>query len=506
MKKYFLHSILIIVFVFSFFVLSNSAIAGGSWSSVGTKIVKSTVDGATGNDILIAYSGLGVDITGAEKWAQALIDAALLKDKGVGTVYAVAGPADEYYVGEEITNTKLVADILDVNNYKSGSRIFIVAHSSGEYPAIEFLNQINANSSVIGKSITVFDIEGDTGTVSAGIDVKAADYSVVGHSIIIPTEYSVNYSKIAGVGILKDISVDTTGCIAVLPNCIHMRLVNKESTQGFNAINADYNSVNTQNVEASYLTGITPSTSTPGPKAITGTATDITINSATLKGTVNVNGDDSAFVYFQYAEDKGFNVLAPIYSTSVLISDADVAGDIDINISASIEDLEPGTIYHYRVIVIDSNNVTTPGKDKTFTTKTANIIPATACNASNCLSPKTCVNGVCTAATTTTTTSSDGAGLVPCTENCGFSDVFKLINNVIHFILFDMAIPIAAIMFAYAGFLLITSGGETSKRTKAKKIFTNVAIGLIIAVAAFLIIKTILSIVGYKSDWNWFGF
>jgi len=112
---------------------------------------------------------------------------------------------------------------------------------------------------------------------------------------------------------------------------------------------------------------------------------------------------------------------------------------------------------------------------------------------------------------TNITYSSTGA-LVPCGtsggEDCGFKHIFELINKVVTFILFVMAVPIAAIMFAYAGFLLITSGGETSKRTKAKKIFTNVAIGIILAVGAFLIVKTILSLVGYNtgSGWQWFGF
>ncbi len=61
-------------------------------------------------------------------------------------------------------------------------------------------------------------------------------------------------------------------------------------------------------------------------------------------------------------------------------------------------------------------------------------------------------------------------------------------------------------MFAYAGFELVTSGGSTEKKSKAKSIFTSVAIGLIIAAAAFLIIQTVLSIVGYDKSWNWFGF
>lgn len=87
---------------------------------------------------------------------------------------------------------------------------------------------------------------------------------------------------------------------------------------------------------------------------------------------------------------------------------------------------------------------------------------------------------------------------------CGFKDIMKLINTVIKFLLQDIVLPLAAIMFAYAGFELLTSGGSTEKKSKAKKIFTDVAIGLVIIVAAFLIIQTVLSIVGYTgvSTWN----
>jgi hypothetical protein len=99
----------------------------------------------------------------------------------------------------------------------------------------------------------------------------------------------------------------------------------------------------------------------------------------------------------------------------------------------------------------------------------------------------------------------NGGGLVPCGDNCGFTDLMTLIQKVISFILFALAVPIAAIMFAYAGFLLITSGGEASQKTKAKKIFTNVAIGFIIAVAAWLIVKLVLSLLGYEPP-SWTGF
>lgn len=89
---------------------------------------------------------------------------------------------------------------------------------------------------------------------------------------------------------------------------------------------------------------------------------------------------------------------------------------------------------------------------------------------------------------------------------CDFNALMALVNRVIKFILFDMVIPIAAIMFAYAGFLMVSAGGEVaSARTKAKAIFTDVLIGLIIAVAAFLIVRTVLSILGYNGSWIGFN-
>lgn len=95
-------------------------------------------------------------------------------------------------------------------------------------------------------------------------------------------------------------------------------------------------------------------------------------------------------------------------------------------------------------------------------------------------------------------------GLVPCGKAngapCDWNGLMALINGLISFILFDLAIPIAAIMFAYAGFLMVTAGGGEGK-TKAKAIFANTLIGLIFAVAAWLIVNTLLSILGYDGDW-----
>lgn len=96
--------------------------------------------------------------------------------------------------------------------------------------------------------------------------------------------------------------------------------------------------------------------------------------------------------------------------------------------------------------------------------------------------------------------------LVTCYNNCGFKELMDLINRIIQFILFDMVLPIAAIMFAYAGILLITAGGNTSSaRTKAKDVFKSGVLGLGLALGAFIIIRTLLSIIGYEGSWIGFN-
>ena len=103
------------------------------------------------------------------------------------------------------------------------------------------------------------------------------------------------------------------------------------------------------------------------------------------------------------------------------------------------------------------------------------------------------------------------AGLVPCGGKgepvCDFNMLITLINKVINFVLFALAVPIAAIMFAYAGILLLFSGGNTAQKDKAKKIFGGVALGLVIAAAAWLIVHLIVSILGCSPDaCGWIGF
>ena len=97
--------------------------------------------------------------------------------------------------------------------------------------------------------------------------------------------------------------------------------------------------------------------------------------------------------------------------------------------------------------------------------------------------------------------------LVHCTLTgetaCTFCDLFVMFGNITNF-LFIQIIPIlAGLMIAVGGVYYLISRGEPEKLASAKKIFSSVAIGLLIAYSAWLIVNTFFLVVGIN---RWTGF
>lgn len=80
---------------------------------------------------------------------------------------------------------------------------------------------------------------------------------------------------------------------------------------------------------------------------------------------------------------------------------------------------------------------------------------------------------------------------------CDFNTLMTLINNVINFLLITLATPLFALILIYVGWLYLSSGGSSENVTKAKKILKNAFIGYVIALAAWLIVKVILTTLGF---------
>jgi hypothetical protein len=82
---------------------------------------------------------------------------------------------------------------------------------------------------------------------------------------------------------------------------------------------------------------------------------------------------------------------------------------------------------------------------------------------------------------------------VPKSEQCDFNDLIILAQNLINFLIFKIAAPLAAVMFAYAGFLYVTNHGNEGQIKQAHEIFWAVFWGLIAALAAWLIVNMIVT-------------
>lgn len=86
------------------------------------------------------------------------------------------------------------------------------------------------------------------------------------------------------------------------------------------------------------------------------------------------------------------------------------------------------------------------------------------------------------------------ARLVPCEgKDCDFDTLIDLVQSIINFLLI-IAAPLAAILFAYAGWLYLSAGGSPEKVKKAHGIFVTVFWGLVIALAAWLVVTTIANV------------
>jgi hypothetical protein len=105
------------------------------------------------------------------------------------------------------------------------------------------------------------------------------------------------------------------------------------------------------------------------------------------------------------------------------------------------------------------------------------------------------------------------SGLVPCgfgdnadaAEECQFDDLILLAKNVMNFLLFVIAVPIAAVSFAWAGWLYLSAAGNESKVKQAHEIFGYVVLGLCIALAAWLIVNALVIGLGVGSKYNFLG-
>jgi hypothetical protein len=87
----------------------------------------------------------------------------------------------------------------------------------------------------------------------------------------------------------------------------------------------------------------------------------------------------------------------------------------------------------------------------------------------------------------------------------GWGGLVVVANNIISFLVTIVLTFVAPIMFAYAGFLYLTSGGNPGQRTRANGLMLNLVVGVVIALAGYTMVDfllTSLTTTGGVSAWT----
>lgn len=86
--------------------------------------------------------------------------------------------------------------------------------------------------------------------------------------------------------------------------------------------------------------------------------------------------------------------------------------------------------------------------------------------------------------------------------DCSVCDLAQLAQNLLNAGVY-MLVILAAVMFAWAGFEALTSAGNSAKYTKAKRVFSNVTVGLVILLVSWVCVDTLMK--SFVKEDNRFG-
>lgn len=97
--------------------------------------------------------------------------------------------------------------------------------------------------------------------------------------------------------------------------------------------------------------------------------------------------------------------------------------------------------------------------------------------------------------------SEPGTGKI--SDPCNLTGLVTMIQKILDFLLFTIAPAIMAIVFVWSGYEYMTSAGNAGKTEKAKTRMLDALIGWLIAMTAWIIVKFIMTKLGYTGPGFW---
>jgi hypothetical protein len=89
----------------------------------------------------------------------------------------------------------------------------------------------------------------------------------------------------------------------------------------------------------------------------------------------------------------------------------------------------------------------------------------------------------------------NGSTASPLEGGCGWKQLGPIVNELLQNIIL-LGFFIATLMIFYAGYILVKGQGSPDSRSRAKKIFLNLVIGITLLVGAYYIVEFILDSIG----------
>lgn len=86
-------------------------------------------------------------------------------------------------------------------------------------------------------------------------------------------------------------------------------------------------------------------------------------------------------------------------------------------------------------------------------------------------------------------------------EGCGWNEVSFIFNDILKSLIY-IGVFAAACMVAYAGFTLIKGYGDPAAVKKARKIFKNIVLGMILLLGAYFIVDLFLTQLGVAPEFR----
>lgn len=88
------------------------------------------------------------------------------------------------------------------------------------------------------------------------------------------------------------------------------------------------------------------------------------------------------------------------------------------------------------------------------------------------------------------------AGLIPCGGTgqapCSWNDLFTLLNSIIHFLIFDLGVPLVTLVIVVGGIELVLKRDQPTAKSVWKDRIQKALIGFAIILCAYLLVKVVI--------------